>query len=253
MSTSSAPRKVAVILGVGPGISAAIATLLSSTHSLVLLSRSLPDKLPTLNLPSSIPASNLLALSSDGSAASLERALAEVDAKWPGAQFDVGIYNVNHAFELKGFLDRTEADLRAALESGVISGFNFAQALLPRFLSNPDPASLPSSDPASRLARGTLIFTGATMSLRSGAKFSTLAPTMFARRALAQSLAREFGPQGVHVAHVVIDAVIDTPRAIERFGEAGRGGRMKTEEGAQVYLDLINQKRSAWTQELDLR
>ena len=67
--------------------------------------------------------------------------------------------------------------------------------------------------------KGTLIFTGATMSLRSGANFSTMAPVMFARRALAQSLAREFGPQGIHVGHVVIDGMIDTPGARERMGE----------------------------------
>lgn len=76
---------------------------------------------------------------------------------------------------------------------------------------------------------------------------------MFARRALAQSLAREFGPQGVHVAHVIIDAVMDTPPVRQWMGEDKDGKRMKTNEAAQVYLDVINQKRSAWTHEIDLR
>lgn len=76
---------------------------------------------------------------------------------------------------------------------------------------------------------------------------------MFARRALAQSLAREFSPQGVHVAHVIIDAVMDTPPVQQWMGEDTEGKRMRTDEAAQVYLDLINQKRSAWTHEIDLR
>lgn len=91
------------------------------------------------------------------------------------------------------------------------------------------------------------------MSLKAGAQFSSLAPGMFARRALAQSLAREFGPQGVHVAHVIIDAVMDTPPVRQWMGEDKDGKRMKTNEAAQVYLDVINQKRSAWTHEIDLR
>lgn len=57
------------------------------------------------------------------------------------------------------------------------------------------------------------------MSLRSGANFSVMAPGMWARRAIAQSLAREFGPQGIHVAHVVVDGLIDTPSQRERVGE----------------------------------
>ncbi|WVQ83233.1 hypothetical protein IAT38_005372 [Cryptococcus sp. DSM 104549] len=249
----AAPRKLAVILGVGPGLSTSIASLLSPTHSLVLLSRSLPGSLPSLSLPSSIPSSNILALSADGSASSLQRAFAEVDAKWPDARVDVGIYNVNEKFELKGFLDRTEKNLRSGLESGVVGGFNFAQAIIPRFLSNPAPSSLSPDDPAARLARGTLIFTGATMALKAGAQFSSLSPGMFARRSLAQSLAREFGPQGVHVAHVVIDGIMDTPGVAKWAGEDKEGKRMVTDEVAHTYVDLVNQKRSAWTHELDLR
>ena len=68
---------------------------------------------------------------------------------------------------------------------------------------------------------GTLIFSGATMSLRGGAKFSAQSPGMFARRALSQSLAREFGPQGVHVAHVILDGLVDTPRNKDAMGHEG--------------------------------
>lgn len=81
-------------------------------------------------------------------------------------------------------------------------GFNFAKRALPLLLEAKDKASHPP----------TLIFTGATASVRGSAQFATFATGKFALRALAQSLAREFGPQGVHVSHVIIDGVIDIPR-----------------------------------------
>ncbi|ODN79677.1 hypothetical protein L202_03608 [Cryptococcus amylolentus CBS 6039] len=249
----STPRKIAVILGVGPGLATAVASSLSPTHSLLLLSRSLPTSLPNLNLPASIPKENILALPSDGSVGSLRKALEEMEKKWPEGKLDVGVYNVNQRFNLKSFLDSSIEDLQGGLDSGVVNGWNFAQALIPRFLKNPDPRSLSASDPASREGKGTLIFTGATMSLRAGASFSSLAPGMFARRALSQSLAREFGPQGIHVAHVVIDGIIDTGAVKDKLGEDKQGSRMQTEEIADAFVGLVRQRRSAWTQELDLR
>ncbi|WVQ76005.1 hypothetical protein IAR50_005641 [Cryptococcus sp. DSM 104548] len=249
----STHRKIAVILGVGPGLATSLASSLSPTHSLLLLSRSLPTSLPKLNLPKSIPAENILALPSDGSSDSLRKALDEMEQKWPEGKVDVGVYNVNQRFGLKGFLDSSIEELQGGLDSGVINGWNFAQAIIPKFLTNPDPRSLPPSDPASREGRGTLVFTGATMSLRAGASFSSLAPGMFARRALSQSLAREFGPQGIHVAHAIIDGIIDTRAIREMLGEDKEGSRMKTEEIADAFVGLVRQKRSAWTQELDLR
>jgi NAD(P)-dependent dehydrogenase (short-subunit alcohol dehydrogenase family) len=100
--------------------------------------------------------------------------------------------------------------------------------------------------------QGTVIFTGATAGLRGGANFSAFASAKFALRGLAQALAREFGPQGVHVAHVVIDGLIDAPQTDRRFG-AAPAGRMNANPIAQAYLDLATQDPSAWTQEMDLR
>lgn len=107
-------------------------------------------------------------------------------------------------------LSRTSTDIAYSASADVslrsVGAFNFGQKLIPLFLSN-------KSD-----NKGILIFSGATMSIRGGARFSTMAPGMFGRRALAQSLAREFGPKGVHVAHVILDGLIDTPRAGEIMG-----------------------------------
>jgi NAD(P)-dependent dehydrogenase (short-subunit alcohol dehydrogenase family) len=100
--------------------------------------------------------------------------------------------------------------------------------------------------------RGMIILTGATAGLRGGANFSAFASAKFALRGLAQSLAREYGPKGVHVAHVVLDGLIDEPQTDARFGSQAMG-RMDPRFIAQAYLDLSTQPPSTWTQEMDLR
>lgn len=105
--------------------------------------------------------------------------------------------------------------------------------------------------------RGTLLFTGATASLRGGAGFAAFAGGKAALRALAQSMARELGPQGLHVAHVVIDGMIDTAftRAnfAQRVDELGPDGILNPDHIAEAYWWLHRQPRDAWTFELDLR
>lgn len=123
-----------------------------------------------------------------------------------------------------------------------LGAFLLAQAALPGMLER---------------QAGTLIFTGATASLRGRANFASFAAAKAALRMIAQSLAREFGPRGIHVAHVIVDGVIDgdrargfIPNADERFGQ---DGMLQPDRIAEAYLMLHRQQRSAWTQELDLR
>jgi NAD(P)-dependent dehydrogenase (short-subunit alcohol dehydrogenase family) len=104
--------------------------------------------------------------------------------------------------------------------------------------------------------RGTMLFTGATASLRGGRGFSAFAGGKHAVRALAQSMARELGPQNIHVAHVVIDGAIDTEWIKANFPErynAGPDAIVNPDDIAEVYWQLHRQKRSAWTFEMDLR
>ncbi len=105
--------------------------------------------------------------------------------------------------------------------------------------------------------RGTILFTGATASVRGGAGFAAFAGAKHALRALAQSMARELGPRGIHVAHVVIDGPIDMPWIRENFPEmvASRpaDGLLAPDAIAESYWALHAQPRSAWTHELDLR
>ena len=105
--------------------------------------------------------------------------------------------------------------------------------------------------------KGTIIFTGATASLRGSANFAAFAGAKHALRALAQSMARELGPRGVHVAHVVIDGAIDTAFIRENFPERyalkDRDGILDPDHVAEMYWMLHRQPRDAWTHELDLR
>ena len=105
--------------------------------------------------------------------------------------------------------------------------------------------------------KGTIIFTGATASLRGSANFAAFAGAKHALRALAQSMARELGPMGVHVAHVIIDGAIDTAfirvNFPQRYALKDRDGILNPDHIADQYWMLHQQPRDAWTHELDLR
>jgi NAD(P)-dependent dehydrogenase (short-subunit alcohol dehydrogenase family) len=138
--------------------------------------------------------------------------------------------------------DTTERVYRKVWEMAALAGFltgrEATKAMLPR-------------------ARGTILFTGATASLRGAAGFSAFAGAKHALRALAQSMARELCPQGIHVAHVVIDGAIDTRFIAENFPERyalkEQDGILNPEDIAETYWQLHRQPRSAWTFEMDLR
>lgn len=104
---------------------------------------------------------------------------------------------------------------------------------------------------------GTIIFTGATASMRGGKGFAAFSGAKFALRALAQSMARELGPKGIHVAHSVIDGAIDTAWIRENFPDRAalddEGGILKPDDIAETYWHIHRQPRTAWTHEIDLR
>lgn len=111
------------------------------------------------------------------------------------------------------------------------------------------------------LHKGSIIFTGASASMRGKPLFAGFASAKASQRALAQSMAREFGPQGIHVAHVVIDGVVDG-ELVRSFGgglgklmliNKGKGGSLLPDEVAKSFWAVHKQSPSAWTQEIDLR
>lgn len=113
------------------------------------------------------------------------------------------------------------------------------------------------ADPMRQRGRGTILFTGASASLRGTAGFAAFSGGKQALRALAQSMARELGPEGLHVAHVIIDGMIDNPdtKALfpESFAQRGAEGVLRPDDIAEAYWQLHAQPCSAWTFEMDLR
>ena len=105
--------------------------------------------------------------------------------------------------------------------------------------------------------RGTIIFTGATASVRGGANFSSFASAKHALRALAQSMARELGPMGVHVGHIIVDGMIDSEAVRTKFPEETdklpEGGMLDPDHIAETYWAMHTQPRDAWTFEMDIR
>ncbi len=147
------------------------------------------------------------------------------------------IYNAG-SYQPGGIADITPGQFEAAWKTGCFGAFLFARALLPAMAD---------------AARGTVLLTGATAAWRGGKGFSTLAVPKFGLRALAQSMAREYGPQGVHVAHVVIDGQIDTPRLRQREPDRPSHTVLAPDAIAETYWQLHSQDPSAWTLEIDLR
>lgn len=140
------------------------------------------------------------------------------------------------------FLDLKVEAYEGHWRDHALGGFHLAQAALPALIAQ---------------GGGSLMFTGASGSLRGKARFASFAAAKAALRATAQSIAREFGPQGIHVAHVVIDGLIDGERinTVAPAIRARRGpdGMLSLDAIAEAYWVLHRQPRSAWTLELDLR
>jgi NAD(P)-dependent dehydrogenase (short-subunit alcohol dehydrogenase family) len=155
---------------------------------------------------------------------------------------DLVVFNAG-AFVPNSLIDTSLDEFERCWRVGCLAGFLVGREALRRMLSKDERAG----------QRGTILFTGATASLRGGARFHNLAVGKFGLRALAQSMAREFGPQGIHVAHVIIDGQIRADRNGYREEQRGVDAVMHPDAIADNYLHLHRQPRNAWTQELDLR
>ena len=232
--------KVALVIGAGDATGGAIARRFAREGYTACVTRRSADKLEPLVQRIQAEGGQARAFGSDARdeaamvelVSSIEREVGPIEV----AVFNIGA-NVRFAVT-----DTTERVYRKVWEMGALAGFlmgrESAKVMLPR-------------------QRGTILFTGATASLRGGANFAAFAGAKFALRALAQSMARELGPQGIHVAHVVIDGAIDTEfirsNFPQRYALKEQAGILDPEHIADNYWHLHQQPRSAWTHELDLR
>lgn len=150
---------------------------------------------------------------------------------------EVFVYNAG-TFQMGGILELSPEQFDDCFRANCSGAFYGAQQVLPAMVER---------------GRGTIILTGATAALRGSARFAALATGKFGLRALAQSMAREFGPQGIHVAHVVIDGQINTPRLREAQPDREESTTLSPESIAETYWQLHAQDPTTWTLELDLR
>jgi NAD(P)-dependent dehydrogenase (short-subunit alcohol dehydrogenase family) len=151
-------------------------------------------------------------------------------------RIDVLVHNA-HLLEIKPFEQTTASEFEQAWRVACLGAMTSAQSVLPHMTAR---------------GTGAVILTGATAGIRGAAQFSAFASAKFALRGLAQSLAREFGPKGIHVAHVILDGLIDEAQTSQRFGPP-QSLRMDPDAAASIYLGLASQPSSAWTHEIDLR
>jgi NAD(P)-dependent dehydrogenase (short-subunit alcohol dehydrogenase family) len=223
------PYRTALIVGVGPGISASLARSLSAAGLGIGLAARGVEKLAPL-------------------AAEIGAKTFPVDASDPGAvarlfeqaddqlgEPDVVVYNASA--RARGRIAELDPEqVRRAVEISAFGGFLVTQQAAKRMIPR---------------GRGAILLTGATASVKGFALSSAFAMGKFALRGLAQSAARELGPQGIHVAHFVIDGGV---RSANRPDPVDRPDSTLDPDGvAQSYIDVLRQPRNAWSLEMELR
>jgi NAD(P)-dependent dehydrogenase (short-subunit alcohol dehydrogenase family) len=228
--------KVAAVLGVGPGLGAAIARRFAGEGFAVALMARREESVAAVREEIEDSGGGALGVTTDATdpdsvAASFQRVRAELGDP------EVFVYNAG-AFQMGGILEVSPAKFDECFRANCAGAFYAAREVLPAMVE---------------AGRGTILLTGATASLRGSARFSALAVGKFGLRALAQSLAREFGPQGIHVSHIIIDGQINTPRIQEMSPEREDHTMLSPGAIAETYWQLHSQDRTTWTLELDLR
>ncbi len=226
---STIPYKTALVVGAGAGVSASLARALRREGLAVALAARNPGKLSALTAET-----GALAFGTDAAdPASVERLFGEVEARL-GAP-DVVIYNPSQ--RVPGPLAELDPEaVRGALLVTAFGAFLVAQQAARRMVP---------------LRHGAILFTGATAGLKGFAKSAAFAMGKFALRGLAQSTARELGPQGIHVAHIVVDGVV---RSATRPDPADRpDSTLDPDAIAATCLATLAQHRSAWSFEVEVR
>lgn len=238
-------KLIAVVAGVGPGTGAAVARKFANAYPVVLLARQ-SQNFEDLAREINASGGKAIGIKADVSdEASLKSAVDTIKKEFGS---DVGaaaaIFNASGGFLRKPFLELPADVFAQSLAVSATGGFLFSQFFLPLLLNG---VTQGSQHPPS------LIFTGATASVKSNAQMASFATGKWALRALSQSLAKEFGPQGVHVAHAIIDGVIDIPRTKELLKQLGPEAKLSAEGIANDYWWLHTQPRTNFTWEIDLR
>ena len=221
--------KSALIVGAGSGLSASLAHSFAKAGMAVALAARSPQKLAEFATATGARTYNCDAAKRD----EVEALFATLDSE--GNAPDVVVYNPS--YRVRGpLIDLDPAEVEKTIAISAFGGCLVAQAAVKRMLPN---------------GRGVVLLTGASAGVKGYAQSAAFAMGKFALRGLAQSLARELGPQGIHVAHFIIDGGI---RSARRPVEADKPDALLDPNAiAQSYLQVLEQPRNAWSQEVELR
>lgn len=247
--SKSGAKPVAWIAGVGAseGLGAALARRFAREGYLIAVTGRTPEKLAVVADELRASGAQAVALPGDvgkeGEIGAVAAKLRELGA------LRTAVFNAGSAVRAPS-LELTGAQFEEAWRTSTLGGFLFSREAIGAILANGAPEDAPGG-------RGALLITGATGSLRGRPPFAAFAAAKAGLRSVAQSFAREFGPRGVHVAHIVIDGGINGERlrqnAPQRVAAAGPDGLLDPEAIAEAYWQVHAQHRSAWSHELDLR
>lgn len=226
---STTPYRSALIVGAGPGLGASLARAFSRDGMQVLMAARQPD-----TLKAACDELKVEALRCDATDPADVAALFDAATARFGAAPEVVVYNASRRVHGR-FIDIEAQAMSESLAVTAQGAFYVAQQAARRMLPQ---------------GKGAIFFTGATAGVKGFAQSASFAMGKFALRGLAQSLARELGPQGVHVAHVIVDGLI---RGTAGHVEPSADAHLGPDAIASSYLHLLSQHRSAWTHEIDLR
>jgi NAD(P)-dependent dehydrogenase (short-subunit alcohol dehydrogenase family) len=237
-------NKVALVIGAGDATGGAIARRFAREGYTACVTRRSVDKLQPLLAQIKAEGGTAQGFGSDARKEEEVVALVEQIESTLGP-IEVLVFNIG-ANAPSGILEETARKYFKIWEMACFSGFLNGREVAKRMVNR-----------ASVERQQSIIFTGATASLRGSANFAAFAGAKFALRALAQSMARELGPKGIHVAHSIIDGAIDTAfirdTFPERYALKMQDGILNPDHIADAYWMLHQQPRDAWTHELDLR
>jgi short-subunit dehydrogenase len=238
--TTLSDKRVCLVVGAGDATGGAVARRFASGGYIACVTRRSSDKLTPLVAQIEAAGGTAHAFASDARKEDEVIALVEKIESTIG-EIDVLIFNIG-ANVMSSVLEETARKYFKIWEMACFGGFLNGREVAKRMVTR---------------NRGTIIFTGATASLRGSANFSAFAGAKHALRALAQSMARELGPRGIHVAHSIIDGAINTAfirdNFPDRYALKAQDGILNPDHIADAYWMLHTQPRDAWTHELDLR
>jgi NAD(P)-dependent dehydrogenase (short-subunit alcohol dehydrogenase family) len=245
-------KKVCLVIGAGDATGGAVAKRFASEGYVACVTRRTLDKLqPLLD---DIHKAGGVAHGFGSDARKEDEVIALIDhIESSIGPIDVLVFNIG-ANSPNSILTETARRYTKMWEMACLAGFLNGREVAKRMVSREKDTNQETSGIAHQ---GTIIFTGATASLRGSANFAGFSGGKMALRGLAQSMARELGPLGIHVAHTIIDGAIDTEfiRTLfpDKYALKEQGGILNPDHIADAYWMLHQQPRDAWTHELDLR